>query len=105
MFADDAMESTVHDTVRVSVPVDCAEDNSSFIAQARNDCLMARLDSWKCVRMDQNPLFVILDIGCTRAMGSRQAVGSFARVAQPPGIWCEFLPTHAVSLLPTGRNP
>ena len=67
-----------------------------FIAQAKNECLMARLDTWKPVQMSRNPLYVILDIGCTRAMGSRPAVEALAQAAPSVGIWCEFLPTYTV---------
>merc|ERR1712079_95994 len=66
------------------------------IAQAKNECLMARLDTWKPVQMSRNPIYVILDIGCTRAMGSRPAVEALAHAAPSVGIWCEFLQTYTV---------
>ena len=68
----------------------------ALIAQAKHECLMARLDTWKPVQMSRNPLYVILDIGCTRAMGSRPAVEALAQAAPAVGIWCEFLPTYTV---------
>ena len=42
------------------------------------------------VDLQQNPLCVILDLGCTRSMGSRRAVEAFEHAAWFHGITCEW---------------
>ena len=48
---------------------------------------------WETVDLLHRPTFVILDIGCTRAMGSRPAIERFAKAAKLQGVTCEFLPS------------
>ena len=43
----------------------------------------------------RNPTFVVLDIGCTKPMGSRPAVMAFAAASKRYGIECQFLPTYS----------
>ena len=40
-----------------------------------------------------NPLYVILDVGCTRAMGSRTAINRFMAACQGTHLSCELLPS------------
>ena len=47
------------------------------------------------IKIKQNPTFVILDIGCTKPMGSRPAVMAFVAASKRYGIECQFLPTHS----------
>ena len=42
----------------------------------------------------KNPLYVILDLGCTRAMGSRVAIMNFIEAAKNTSIKTEILPTN-----------
>ena len=44
------------------------------------------------VDLNRNPIYVVLDLGCTRSMGSRKAITVFARVAPQHGIWLEYKP-------------
>ena len=53
-------------------------------------------EAWlPAISVQQNPTYVVLDIGCTKPMGSRPAIMAFAKAAKPYGIECEFLPTYA----------
>ena len=45
------------------------------------------------VVMPDNPMYAILDLGCTRAMGSRKAISRFVKEAPNHGIQCEILPS------------
>ena len=47
------------------------------------------------VNMNEHPTLVILDLGCTRAMGSRKAVNKFVPAAGAAGLVVEFLPSNA----------
>jgi hypothetical protein len=47
----------------------------------------------KLILIKENPTYVISDLGCTRAMGSRIAVNAFVAVAGTFGMKYEFLPT------------
>ena len=42
------------------------------------------------VDLKQNPTYVIMDLGCTRSMGSRKAVEAFVKAAWKYGITCEW---------------
>ena len=52
-------------------------------------------DHWETVQMAQSPTYAILDVGCTKAMGSRRAVMALYEVAHQYGMTVEFLPTKA----------
>ena len=52
-------------------------------------------DSSKLVNVAKEPTYVILDLGCTRAMGSRVAVTRLLNVAHHYGITYEILPTDS----------
>ena len=54
--------------------------------------LITQVDSWNHIDLKNNPLFVILDIGCTKAMGSRHAVNAFCSACADTHITYEFLP-------------
>ena len=45
------------------------------------------------IDLDQNPMCVILDLGCTKPMGSRKALAAFRRAAKWYGISCWEEPT------------
>jgi hypothetical protein len=45
------------------------------------------------IKVSENPTYVISDLGCTRAMGSRVAIEAFAKVAHHYGMTYEYLPT------------
>ena len=57
--------------------------------------LITQVDSWNHIDMRNNPLYVILDIGCTKAMGSRHAVNAFCSACADTHITYEFLPTKS----------
>ena len=65
---------------------------SSFISSASVFKTTARTDS---VNVVSEPTYVILDLGCTRAMGSRVAVNRLLNVAHHYGITYEILPTDS----------
>ena len=48
------------------------------------------------IDLRHNPTHVILDLGCTRAMGSRKAIESFMTASVQKGLECEVLPTNGV---------
>jgi len=50
--------------------------------------------TWKVVSLADNPTSVILDLGCTRAMGSRQAIERFMKAAAKHHLGCEILPSQ-----------
>ncbi len=51
---------------------------------------------WETVDLARNPTYVILDLGCTRAMGSRKAIHKLVDAASHKGVCCEFLPPGAL---------
>ena len=51
--------------------------------------------SWEAIDIKQNPTFVVLDLGCTRAMGSRHAVTAFIQMCGQFGITYQFFPSDA----------
>ena len=51
--------------------------------------------SLECISHRDCPTWVILDIGCAKAMGSRKACQRFAQAASERGMEVEFLPEHA----------
>ena len=53
------------------------------------------MESWNSIDVRRNPLYVILDLGCTKSMGSRQAVNAFCYACEEYGMWTEFLPTES----------
>ena len=59
------------------------------------DFQSAALKCWDTIDLKKNPTYVILDIGCTRSMGSRHAVEKFAALAEKKGLQLEFLPSSA----------
>ena len=46
------------------------------------------------VNLHENPTYVVLDLGCTRSMGSRRAIDALAAVAPKYGIELEYLPCN-----------
>jgi hypothetical protein len=50
----------------------------------------------------QNPTYVILDLGCTKSMGSRYAVNKFMRVAAAHGLEYELM--HSTSKLSVANS-
>ena len=42
------------------------------------------------INLKENPLFIIMDLGCIRSMGSRRAVLAFEIAARSKGIFCEW---------------
>ena len=48
----------------------------------------------KLADMRNSPTHAILDLGCTRAMGSRPAITAFMSAATKRGLVCEVLPTQ-----------
>ena len=49
-------------------------------------------DMSRFVDLRRNPTYVVLDLGCTRAMGSRKAIEAFAKEASWYGIQVEYKP-------------
>ena len=45
------------------------------------------------IDLAQHPTYVILDLGCTKSMGSRSAVNKFMRVAHVHGLDYAFVPS------------
>ena len=52
------------------------------------------LSTFNTLDLANYPTHVILDLGCTRCMGSRPAVEAFARAAVKRGCWCEWKRCH-----------
>ena len=48
------------------------------------------------IHIAENPTYVILDLGCTRAMESRAGVKTFCAVAEKKGIYFGIAPSNAV---------
>ncbi len=48
---------------------------------------------WETIDISQNPTYVIIDLGCTKAMGSRPAIMRFVKAARAAGMHIEFLPS------------
>ena len=46
----------------------------------------------------------ILDLGCTRAMGSRRAIEKLVKVASSHGLECEMLPTYGMFSFANGNT-
>ena len=59
------------------------------------DCLWSFPKSVEGINLAANPLYVILDIGCTRSMGSRHAVEAFRRHCKEFNIATEILPSSS----------
>ena len=51
--------------------------------------------AWDTINVPDHPTFVILDIGCTRSMGSRPAVTNFVREEVKYGLKFEYLTSDA----------
>ena len=45
------------------------------------------------IDLAQNPTYVILDLGCTKSMGSRYAVSKFMKAARVHGLDYELIPS------------
>ena len=65
------------------------------LAQSHDTSCIAQLDSCNQIEMHKNPMNVILDLGCTKAMGSRQAINALCAASSAYNIHCEFMPTHS----------
>ena len=74
-----------------------AEHHTDWLAQSHTECFLSRLESWNTIDVRKNPLYVILDLGCTKSMGSRPAVNAFRSACADYGICTEILPTHSYS--------
>ena len=48
------------------------------------------LQAWEKIDIKKNPTYVILDIGCTRCMGSHMAVDAFIKEAKHYGITAKW---------------
>ena len=68
---------------------------SVFPANEIPDCLWSFPKTAEGINLMQNPLYVILDIGCTRSMGSRHAIEAFRRHCGPSGLTTEILPSSS----------
>ena len=53
------------------------------------------MESWNTIDVRKNPMYVILDLGCTKSMGSRPAVNAFRAACVDYGMWTEILPAHS----------
>ena len=49
----------------------------------------------KEINIEEHPTLAVLDLGCTRAMGSRPAVTRFVKAIRKLGYYVEFLPSNA----------
>ena len=52
--------------------------------------------SQNAVRMNQNPSYVIIDIGCTKSMGSKPAILAFIKATSEYGFKFKWRRTHTV---------
>ena len=87
--------SAVHPSVpawRPSLRRTCTEETVVQFSWSAFNQLSAKLPT---INVHQNPTFVVLDIGCTKPMGSRPAVMAFAAASKRFGIVCQFLPTYS----------
>ena len=72
---------------------------SFLVTEVINDAEASALDvwapggkgAWDTINVPDHPTFVILDIGCTRSMGSRPAVTNFVREGVKYGLKFEYL--------------
>jgi len=48
----------------------------------------------RLIDIEKNRTYVILDLGCTKAMGPRKAIVAFIRSRSRHGLKCELLPTY-----------
>ena len=44
----------------------------------------------------KNPTYVVMDLGCTKSMGSRPAIMEFMKVGRKNGLTFEFKPCHTL---------
>ena len=70
----------------------CTDSTVQHFAWSAFNQLSAKLPT---INVYQNPTFVVLDLGCTKPMGSRPAVKAFAAASKRYGIECQFLPTYS----------
>ena len=56
------------------------------------------------VDLDRNPMWVILDLGCTKPMGSRRALTAFKHAAKKFGIICWESPTSSMFTFADSRR-
>ena len=66
---------------------------SSFQTRAGPDCLWPFHKTTGGNLLSENPLFVIVDTGCTKSMGSRTAIEAFRQHCGTAGITTEILPS------------
>ena len=66
---------------------------NSWMVQATNPEQALTTDHQSSrVDLNKNPTYVVLDLGCTRSMGSRKAVEAFAQESKAYGITMEYRP-------------
>ena len=50
---------------------------------------------WEAVNVDKEPTHAILDLGCTKAIGSRKAIDTFVKATKGTHVKTEFLPSSS----------
>ena len=84
-----------------TVPLNCEASTSYFMNLSTfpmsevPDSLWTFPKTAEGINLMANPLYVILDIGCTKSMGSRHAIEAFRQHCGPTGISTEILPSSS----------
>ena len=76
-------------------------DTSALAVTMQSAYLMG---SFETIDINQSPTFVILDLGCTKCMGSRKRVEAYMKAAQPYGFVLNGSDQVPVSHLPTASR-
>ena len=58
--------------------------------------MVLRTKNFGVIDLSQNPTYVILDLGCTKSMGSRYVVNKFMRAAPSHGLEYELIPSTSI---------
>ena len=72
-----------------------AEELQGSTALAVNSYEAYSMGCFEAINMDQNPTFVILDLGCTKCMGSRKKVERFLQASASYGFSHEWIRSGA----------
>jgi hypothetical protein len=92
-YSQEQASSTVWNFYVGTVYASSCQQDATYLTKAK----LHEPATWDTVSLADHPTSVILDLGCTRAMGSRQAIEKFMRAAAKHHLKCEILPSHANS--------
>ena len=69
------------------------DDMSQFLVEDVTGHSFLSTKTENVIDLAQNPTYVILDLGCTKSMGSRYAVTNFMKAAHAHGLDFEIVPS------------